>query len=254
MSLTRFEILPAQGREINTVLLAIGVSLLVSLVPTRHGHNRAADLLVQLDGVLCDVAEALHARDGVLGPNPEFLQGFSQREDHTVTRRLSPTLRAAHADRLARDEAGVLAAVERFELVEHPQHVLGVRHDVRSGHITNGSDIARYRPNPRAAQSFLLALTEAVRRANHAALAATQGDVDDGALPGHPHREGPDGVDRLLRVETDSTLTGAAGVVVLDPEGAEHLHGAVVHPDREAEMILAHRLAQQIAGRLVKAE
>ena len=64
---------------------------------------------------------------------------------------------------------------------------------------------------------------EVVRIADHAALAAAERDVHDGALPGHPHREGPDRVERLLRVEADPALARAPGVVVLHAEAPEDL-------------------------------
>ena len=113
--------------------------------------------------------------------------------------------------------------------------------------------LATWRTQPRQI-AFLLARAQVVRVADHAALGAAQRDVDDGALPGHPHRQGADRVDRLLRVEADAALAGAAGVVVLDAEAAEDLHLAVVHPDRDGEVVFAQRDAQQVAGRLVEAE
>jgi len=58
----------------------------------------------------------------------------------------------------------------------------------------------------------------------------------------------------LERVEADPAFAGAAGVVVLHAEALEDLNGAVVHPDRNAEVELAHRSAQQVAGRLVETE
>ena len=48
-----------------------------------------------------------------------------------------------------------------------------------------------------------------VRVADDAALAAAQRDVDDRALPGHPHRERAHGVERLLRVKADAALATA---------------------------------------------
>jgi hypothetical protein len=39
-------------------------------------------------------------------------------------------------------EAGVVAAVDRLELVEHPQHVLAGGHDVGGGDVGDGADVA----------------------------------------------------------------------------------------------------------------
>jgi hypothetical protein len=91
-----------------------------------------------------------------------------------------------------------------------------------------------------------------VRVADDAALAAAERDVDHRALPGHPGREGAHRVDRLLRVEADAALGGAAGVVVLDPEALEDPHLAVVHADRNGEVELALRPAQELADTFVE--
>ncbi len=86
---------------------------------------------------------------------------------------------------------------------------------------------------------------QVMRIAHHAALAAAERNVDNGTLPGHPHGQGAYGVDGLLRVEAHAALAGAAGVVVLDAEAAEHVHVAVVHADRDGERILPHGNTQE---------
>jgi len=126
---------------------------------------------------------------------------------------------------------GYLAPVDGLELVEHPEHVLGIGHDVGGGDVAEVADIVREDPDPAPAELFLLTGAEVVRVADDAALAAAERDVDDGALPGHPHGQSPDGVDRLLGVEADAALAGAAGVVMLAAEAAEHADAAVVHAD-----------------------
>ena len=58
----------------------------------------------------------------------------------------------------------------------------------------------------------------------------------------------------MLRVETDTTLAGAAGIVVLHADATEDLHAAVVHVDRNGECILAQRRAQQRPRAVVQAD
>ena len=127
--------------------------------------------------------------------------------------------------------------------------------------MTSGAGTSRRWPtswascaDPAAADPLLLARAEVVRVADDAALAAAERDVDDGALPGHPHGQGADGVDRLLGVEADAALAGAAGVVVLAAEAAEDADAAVVHADGDGEMVLPQRLPQEVPGRLVELE
>ena len=87
-----------------------------------------------------------------------------------------------------------------------------------------------------------------------AALAAAVGDADDRALPGHPHREGLDLVERDVLVVADAALGRAAAEVVLDAVAGEHLDGAVVHLDREVDRELAARLTQDPAQARVEVE
>ena len=88
---------------------------------------------------------------------PSSLQRLAQREDDAVAGGLGAAERAAHADRLAGDEAGVAAAVDRLELVEHPEHVLRVGHDVGRRHVADRADVLRELAHPAAADRLLLA-------------------------------------------------------------------------------------------------
>ena len=142
----------------------------------------------------------------------------------------------------------------RLELVQHPEHVLAVGHDVGRGDVLLVADVHGDLADPAAADQLLLAVAEVVRVADDAALAAAQGDVDHGRLPGHPHGQGPDGVDGLVGVEADAALAGAAGVAVLAAEALEDLVASVVHADGDEEVVLADGLPEQIPGGLVEAE
>ncbi len=146
------------------------------------------------------------------------------------------------------------AAVERLVLVEHPQHVLRRRHHVGRRHVLERPDFAGDLPDPAAADQFLLARAQVVRVADDPALGAAERDVDDGALPRHPHRQGADRVDAFLGVEADAAFGRAARVVVLDAEAPEDLHVPVVHADGNLELVFAQRLAQKIARARVEIE
>ncbi len=77
------------------------------------------------------------------------------------------------------------------------------------------------------------------------------GMPDDRALPGHPHREGLDLVERDVLVVAEAALGRAAAEVVLDAIAGEDLDRPVVHVDREVDGQLAARLAQDAAHALV---
>ncbi len=91
-----------------------------------------------------------------------------------------------------------------------------------------------------------------MRIADHAALAAAERDVHHGALPGHPGGQRAHRVDGLLGVEADAALGRAAGVVVLDSEAAEDLDPAVVHSDRDREVVLTLWPAQELSQTLLE--
>ena len=149
---------------------------------------------------------------------------------------------------------GELGAADPLELVEHPEHVLAVGHDVGGRNVLDGADVRGDLADPAAADAFLFAVAEVVRVADDPALAAAERDVDNGALPGHPHGQGADGVHGFVRMEADAALAGAAGVVVLNAEALEHLGAAVVHADGDLEMILAQSVPEQVPGGGVEAE
>ena len=74
-----------------------------------------------------------------------------------------------------------------------------------------------------------LALGHGLRITDDSALGSAEGDVDDGALPGHPGGEGADLVKGDVGGVADATFGGAAGDRVLDTIAGEHFDGAVIH-------------------------
>jgi hypothetical protein len=55
-------------------------------------------------------------------------------------------------------------------------------------------------------------------------------------------------------MESNSTLAPPARVVVLDAVAAEYVRAAIVHANRDAEMIFAHGDAKQITGCPIQSE
>ena len=80
-----------------------------------------------------------------------------------------------------------------------------------SGPMIPSSSVA----NRRVSASSSFELIER-RIAGHAALRAAERDVDEGALPGHPHRQRADVVEVGLRVVSQAALGRSARDVVLD--------------------------------------
>ena len=83
-----------------------------------------------------------------------------------------------------------------------------------------------------------------LRITDDAALGSAEGDVDDGALPGHPGGEGADFVERDVGAVADAALAGAAGDGVLDAVAGEDFDVAVVHGDGDVDDDFAGGVAE----------
>ena len=116
-----------------------------------------------------------------------------------------------------------------------------------SGPMMPSSSVANRRV--RASSSFALI---ARRIAGHAALRAAERHIDQGAFPGHPHRQRADVVEVRRRMEPQAALGRTARHVVLDAIAREDLDGAVVALDREADRVLA--LGRRAARRAARVE
>ena len=90
-----------------------------------------------------------------------------------------------------------------------------------------------------AGQGFELLRAHRARIAGHAAFGAAERDVDQGRLPGHPHRQRPDVIEVGRRVESQAALGRTARDVVLDAVALEDLDRAVIALDGEVDRELA---------------
>src|SRR5258708_16631400 len=79
-----------------------------------------------------------------------------------------------------------------------------------------------------------------------AALGAAERNVDDGAFPRHPHREGFDLVQGYVGVVADAALRRPPVDVVLHAIAGEDAVRAIVHLHAEVAALLALDLAQNL--------
>ena len=154
---------------------------------------------------------------------PRWRAASTMRVDAAAGGRLVAALGAAEADRLAGDDARDRVARVHRVGVHHPGHDLGVGVDVRRRDVLLGTDQDLDLGGEAAGQALELLLAELLGIDDHAALAAAVRDADDRALPGHPHREGLDLVERDVLVVADAALGRAAAEVVLDAIAGEDL-------------------------------
>src|SRR6185369_13037772 len=211
------------------------------------GDDRRALLNDQPGGDRAGVAEALD-RDARRGQvHPEMARRLDDRVHAATGRRLVAAFGATEADGLAGDDARDRVARVHGIGVHHPGHDLGVGVDVRRRDVLLGSDEDLDLGEKAAGQALELLLAELLGIDDDATLAAAVRDADDRALPGHPHGEGLDLVERDVLVVADAALGRAAAEVVLDAIAGEHLDGAVVHLHGEVDGELAAGLAEDAA-------
>ena len=107
-----------------------------------------------------------------------------------------------------------------------------------------GSDVGPQAVGEPAYHPLQLVVVELERVEGDTTLGASERDVAERRLPGHPGGQRLYLVQVDHGVESDPTLVGPEQVVVLDPVTAEHPELAVVHPDREVDDDLVLRLGE----------
>ena len=98
-----------------------------------------------------------------------------------------------------------------------------------------------------AGDAFQFALGHALGIAIHAALRATEGNVDRGSLPGHTCRQSFHFIERDVGMKTDSACARTARNVVLHAVTGEDFHLAVVHFGGNGDFQNAFGRAQNLA-------
>ena len=154
---------------------------------------------------------------------------------------------APEVDRLAGDHAEVLGVgVQHGVGVVDPRHGVGVGVHVGRRDVGVGPDGVAQGGDEAPGDAALLVHRQLGGVALHPALGPAEGDVRDGALPGHPRGQGLDLVLVHRGVEADAALARAASGVVQHPVAAEDVHLAVVHDDGQGDLDDALRLEEPL--------
>ena len=215
-----------QELGIDTLGMAEGVGALVDPVPAGDAGDLTAQVIDETDGsILGDIAEALDGSHRLGGIDLEVLHGLTHGVDDAETGSFGAAQRATATEGLTGDHTRSKLTDQLGVLIHHPAHHLRGGAYIGSGYVLAGADIAPHLVHPAAAQFFLLEHREGCRVNRHAAFTTTQGDIGDGALPGHPHGQGAHRIEGLGGVEADATFVGATHVVVLDTVAGENTHG-----------------------------
>src|SRR5262249_19831081 len=129
------------------------------------------------------VAEALHHRSRVVGPEVQLVEGFENAVDDAPAGGLAPADTAAQLDRLARDDLGAGVADVHAVGVVDPGHGLLVGAQVGGHHLHARPDDDQHLLGETAGDAFQLAGGQLGRVAGDAALGAAERQVHDAALP-----------------------------------------------------------------------
>src|SRR6185369_14508297 len=217
-----------------------------STIPLAYADDLITCLVHQPSCVRPHVPEALHYHSRVLRRHTQLLQSLVGHDHHAATRGFTPSARSTDVDRLPRNNGCYRLAHVHGIGIHHPRHYLLVRIHVRSRNIFLRSDeldeLCRVPPS----HTFEFVHRHLLRVADHATLRATERNVDDRALPGHPCRKCPDFVQVYIRRISDSALGGSASYRVLNAIAGEYFQVSIIHRNRDVNCDLSARLAEDL--------
>ena len=203
--------------------------------PDDHGPELSHQLRREATGV----SESLHDDACALEVHAQVLRRLDDRVHRATCRRLVAAFASTDRERLAGHHGKRRVAVVHGVRVHDPGHRLRVRVHIGRRDVAVGADQELDLGRVAAGKRLELLRAHRLRIAHHATLRAAVGDPNDRALPGHPHRERFDLVERYRGVIADAAFARSARGVVLHAVAGEDLHHAVRHPHREVDRELA---------------
>jgi hypothetical protein len=211
-------------------------------VDIGDGHDPRPGLVEQPRGCRADVPETLDRHAGAIELEAGPPGSLGDDVNDALAGGVGAAGGTADRQRLPGHDAGHRVAAVHGHRVHDPGHRLRVRSDVRRGNVRFGTDDPLELRGKSPGQRLELRAAELMWVDGHAALGPAEGHVDEGALPGHPHRQRADVVEIGLGVEAEAALGRTSGHVVLNAVAGEHLDRAVVALDGKAnrQLTLGH--------------
>src|SRR4029077_17378101 len=190
------------------------------------------------------IAEALHDDAALFAGKAQFLAGFVAHDHHAAASGLASSSGSANVDGLAGYyRRHGLAHVHGIG-IHHPGHDLFVGIDVGGGNVLLGANEFDQFGGVTTSHALDFTHRHFVRIADHTPLGAAKGNVDHGALPGHPAGEGAHFVEGDVRGVADAPLSGAACDGVLYAESRKNFEVAIIHLHRDVDRNLAVGVSQ----------
>jgi hypothetical protein len=138
--------------------------------------------------------------------------------------------------------------------IHDPGHDLVVGIQVRGRDVAFWADKERNLRGIPAGHALQLARRQAFRRAGDAAFGPAVGNVDQSALPGHPHGQSLHLIRGHVRGVTYAPFGWATGHVVLHSVVGEHPNLTVIHVDREVHRQFSFAGPQKLAHPFVQVQ
>jgi len=166
------------------------VGVVEAAVVLGDADDGVALFVEELGGVGADVAESLNDDAGAVDGHAELLHGLVADDGDAAACGFFASAGAAEVDGLAGDDGVDGLAHVHGVGVHDPGHGLFVGAHVGSGDVFFGADEFDEFGGVAAGHAFEFALRHFFGVADDSAFGSAEGDVDDGALPGHPGGEG----------------------------------------------------------------
>src|SRR5208337_1848979 len=194
-----------------------------------EANDLVAGPLHQFRSKRAHVAESLNDDAGAFFFHAELGHGFIDADHDAAAGGFPAAARTAQFDGLTGNDGGGGLADVHGVGVHDPSHGLLVGADVGSGNVALRAKPVGKFGGVTAGKALGFAAGQFAGIADDAALGATKGDVDHGALPGHPGSKGTDFIEADVGSKTDAALAGDAHLGMKDAITDEDFELAIVH-------------------------
>src|SRR5215469_598998 len=209
---------------------------------------QANDCTVQFVQEACrdtaDVTKSLDDDRRFVWSHAQGKHSFTRNHLDATRSCFKPAFAATNGQRFPSDHSWYGIALVHGIGIHDPGHDLGIRVHIWSGNITIGANQDRNLGSIAACKTFEFGARELVWIADDTAFSASEGNIDDGALPGHPHGQGTYFVLGNFGAKADAAFGRAAIDVVLYAVARKHFHVSIVHAHGEINDEFAFRFAQ----------
>ena len=216
------------------------------------GNNGQPCFVHQAGSHTAHVPEALDNNFGFLRIQAEALQRLQGDNAAAAACRCWTPARAAQVQGLACHNGSHRVALVHRVGIHDPGHGLLVGIHVRGRYIALRAQDVHQFGGVAPRDALQLARREHLWIADYAALSTAKRNVNHGAFPSHPGREGAHFVERDVGSKTNAALGWAAGQRVLHPVAGEHLQPPVIEADRNVNGHLHRRTPQDLGQAIVQ--